>query len=279
MKYDKTKQDIVKEKYDLENHPFMQWLKRKDEMRFNVGDVLIKKTFHYSWNPQSHSYDDGQWMVDTHSGRTGGTPKKFVYAFENELGIGYVKQLKINGSGVTNTLICMADVPAATTKFELDPEYADHLLIGDEEFQPGAVYKEQKKLRQEAIKANKKLMVNFKKDPKKFAEWFNNLKAGDSFWLAYDYDNLHACQYEITSVSKSHNKEHVDHSGNRIDLNMIKEWGDKGTEWKYISAKIVKHPHYPAGEKHKFSPRDLTYGMVCASQPRPMSDLLCAPQK
>ena len=97
MKYEKTQEDIRREQDDLRSSPIMRFLRNRDAFKFKVGDVLIKQTAN-RWLDS----DDSKWKTDTH---IVGTPKKYLYAFENELGIGYIRQFKTDGSGFVNTLV------------------------------------------------------------------------------------------------------------------------------------------------------------------------------
>src|SRR5206468_3542273 len=113
-------------------------------------DVLIRQQYRYG------PHNSRQWVTDCVSAHSK-APKKFVYVYENELGIGYVKQLKADGSGFTSYMCCMANIDPAYTRFTIDPEYADHLLLsdGEQEFTPGDQFLYDKKLREDVKKFNK----------------------------------------------------------------------------------------------------------------------------
>jgi hypothetical protein len=194
LQYDKTADDLKKEKGDLENIPTLRYLRHQDSYKFNIGDVLIKQVSYggYGTTPE-------EWRTERSSST--GAPTKFMYVFENELGVGYIKQLKIDGSGFTNTLHCVASLDPLCTRLSLDPEYVDHMLLGDGgDFQYNREYVDKKSFRQEAITRNKKLLVNVT-SAKKRLEWVHQLKVGDTFWAAYRWDTVTTTEpYTITSI-------------------------------------------------------------------------------
>ena len=63
---------------------------KKNGPKFKIGDVLIRKK-HYSATRG--------WETEMVSDRSN-VPKKFYYVHENENGVGYVKQIKSDGSSL-----------------------------------------------------------------------------------------------------------------------------------------------------------------------------------
>ncbi len=189
LKYVKTHEDKGREKDDLRRSPIMRYLKNRDLFKFKVGDVLIKQN---RWSMS------GEWKVAKTSV---GAPKKYMYVFENELGIGYIKQLKVDGSGFTSTLECTANLDPETTQLILDPEFVDHMLIGDDEFQYNKEHLAKKNFRQEAIAKNRKLLVRTRA-AKKLTAWLHALKPGDKFWMGSTWDELGKNCWEVLSVNE-----------------------------------------------------------------------------
>ena len=83
LKYEKTHSDRAREVSDIRRSPIMRFLKHQDYFKFNIGDVLVK---------QRRFTLNSEWETEVVVGVN--TAKKFMYVFENELGIGYVKQLR-----------------------------------------------------------------------------------------------------------------------------------------------------------------------------------------
>ena len=122
---------------------------------------------------------------------------KFMYVFENELGIGYIKQLKVDGSGLTNTVQCVANLDPRYTRLSLDPEYAEHMLLGEGEFDYSKEYHARKAYREEAIAKNNKLLIDIADDDRAYS-WASSLKKGDEFYIGYDYSECN--KHVVTSV-------------------------------------------------------------------------------
>lgn len=139
LKYEKTAADDDRERSDLRTNPVMRFLKNQEYYRFNVGDIVLKQT-RWSYN--------GDWETAL---TAVGAPRKFMYVFENDLGIGYIKQLKVDGSGFTSGLQCTANFDPDTTRLVLDPDFVDHMLVGEQEFQYNEEYLDKKNFRQEEL--------------------------------------------------------------------------------------------------------------------------------
>jgi len=190
VKYSKTREDKDREKHDMEQNPIMRYLKFKDHFKFTINDVLIKKT--RPW------YGEAEWEIEKYQN---GAPKKYMYVFENEVGIGYLKQLCVDGKTFAKQLICTANFDPEYTKFEVDPDFVDNILIGDEDkaFQYNKAYLDKKQFRDEAMKKNKLLLVHTGTLIKTY-DWFNSLKVGDVFWCGYSWDDVMTCSMQVTDI-------------------------------------------------------------------------------
>lgn len=196
MKYTKTAKDIAKEKNDLEHNVIIKFLKNQDSFKFKVGDILIKHT--KAIKRYSHSHEV-TWEPVVNSV---GAPKKFMYVFENELGIGYIRQLKVDGKGFGSVLYCVANFDPNSVKFSLDPEYADHLLLNQEEdFNHNKEYLQKKKFRKEAIEANNRILLSTKSS-EFIAPWFLSLKVGDQFWMSDTYEGLIDSKHTVLRIAE-----------------------------------------------------------------------------
>jgi len=187
MEYVKTARDIALEKSDLTSDPVLIFLRNQDDQQFNVGDILIRM-----WR-----YGDSEWKPEVISSTTD-APKKYLYAFQNELGIGYIKSFKTNGQ-LSEVSQCITQLINNNSRFILDPEYADHLILGaGEEFKPTNSFKEKKKFRDKAIANTKKLLIP--KDINSITTWFNNLKVGDVFYYGYSIPDMVGSQYKVIEM-------------------------------------------------------------------------------
>lgn len=187
-KYVKTKQDAQMEQRDLQSNPVMKYLRNQEALKFKVGDILIKQS---KWGDK--------WKTDS---TAIGTPKKFMYVFENEMGIGYIKQIKVDGSGFTNYLQCVVNFDGEWNRLVLDPDYVDHMLIGEEgeEFETSTAHLNKKLERKQNMAKNRKLCLKMKEKE----EWFfHKAKVGDTFWYGHTFKDLVKREYRIAAVTKN----------------------------------------------------------------------------
>ena len=192
LKYEKTALDAHRERNDMAQNPIMLFLKHKEQFRFNVGDILVKEVnFNGNQEPEN-------WQVEKNHI---GSPQKFMYVFENELGIGYLKQLRVDGSGLTANLICTANFNPKTTRLKLDPDFVDHMMVGEGEFCYNADYLRRSAFRKEAMKKNSKLLIRTV-SVKEVCKWLKSLKVGDEFSLGATLDEMTKTRFKVTRSAK-----------------------------------------------------------------------------
>ncbi|CAM6003914.1 unnamed protein product [Sphagnum balticum] len=170
----------------MKHNPVMRFLRNQEYYKFNVGDIVIKQN---KW-----TYN-GEWETKN---TAVGAPTKYMYVFENELGIGYIKQLRVDGSGFTRHLECTANFDPDTTRLVLDPDFVDHMLIGEADFQYNKEYLDKKNFREEAMAKNRKLVLNARAKIK----WLATAKPGDVFWGGNTFEKLVNDQYQVFEVFK-----------------------------------------------------------------------------
>lgn len=188
--YIKTQEDIDQEKSDLETDNILRFIKYRGDNHFKVGDVLIK--MYRTWS------DDQEWVTESVSSANP-APKKYLYAFENELGIGYLKTFKTDGK-LSEAATCMTMFDYARTKFLLDPEYVDHILLSeDEEYDPIAAAKKNKQFRVQAINKNRKLALP--RDSESVLKWLETLKPGQTFYYGYSVADMTTTKYKVIKTT------------------------------------------------------------------------------
>jgi hypothetical protein len=187
-------------------------------LKFAVGDILLKKV------RDDDDDDAAKWIIETDEI---GAPIKYVYAFENELGIGYIKKLDNSGKGPTKgKAICVTKIVQRHEQLILDPDYAEHLLLSSgEEFKYNARYEAYKTFRDEALKKNKAIAIPVvvkRVDPHdlddyefvispQFKQLWKNMKVGDKVYTDDedseledgDMSQLGNIVYEIVKITKS----------------------------------------------------------------------------
>jgi hypothetical protein len=128
-------------------------------------------------------------------------PYKYVYVFENELEVGYIRRLSVNGRKFVERPICVTEFDPDQTRFALDPEYADHMLLSNEgeDFDTKSRYDELKKKREQIHRKNKKLRVQIT-DENDAVAWIKTLKVGDQVWWGYSISNIYKEAYYVQSI-------------------------------------------------------------------------------
>jgi hypothetical protein len=185
----KTPGDSKKEKLDLERNVILRFLANQDYYKFKPGDILVKKEAEYQNDNTIKWVTEENWKSET--------PQKYVYAFENELGIGYVKVLKNDGSGPKGQALCMATFDPKHTRFTLDPGYADHLLVGEGEYKYNEDIERIISYRKEAIEKNKKLVIDTTTSVGA-KRWWKSLKVGDLIYSDIDYSSTDEEEFAAT---------------------------------------------------------------------------------
>lgn len=229
LKFEKSVDDRAREISDIKRNPICRFLKNQEVFKFNIGDIVIK---------QKRRSMSEEWETEVIPGVR--APRKFMYVFENEVGIGYLKPLRVDGTGFTSELVMTANFDPDYVRFQLDPDFVDHMLIGEDDFEYNTSYINKKAYRDEAIKNNKKILVQTKAT-KKRAEWISNLKVGDEFWLGSDFDELAYNKYKVMEAISDTNARHirVEAVSNVIAANIGRSfvWDEAYFVYRYVSMK------------------------------------------
>jgi hypothetical protein len=184
-------------KRDETRHPVVKYLKEKENLSFNIGDILIKKIKKYGG---PHIQD--HWVTETMSAQSK-VPRKYIYVHENEFGVGYIKRLKADGSGTCGPCMCLADVEYSWIRYSVDPEYSDHILLGEvDKYEYNERFKKEKELRQEIHKYNRSILVSTKSWPIT-NERVRLMKTGQHFWFndsGMGIQNIQEYEYEVMGL-------------------------------------------------------------------------------
>lgn len=178
-----TKRDLTDdEKKIIKNQqdacPVVKFLRTKDQMNFTVGDYLIKvhKRFkdgvadEFYWEPETISHVSSQ-------------PKRFICIHEDEYGIKYIKPLTSMGKELPNVI--QLTECNDWIRYEVDPEFAEHIILSDEEGFDFSEKRKQDKARRDAItKKNTKISEKLRTVEQADA-LFASLKPGDKIWFGY----------------------------------------------------------------------------------------------
>lgn len=159
------------------NNPVLRFLRNRDAFTFGPGDYLIRMV--RSWKRDS---DEQDWAPEMVSG-TSAIPKKYLCVYEDEFGIKYIKALSSKGKQLPY-VIALTEFDEGS-RFQLDPDYADHILMGEERFNVSARHKEERKTRDKITRMNKKIAFRHA-DLVTLDEQIKKLKPGDKVWWAYN---------------------------------------------------------------------------------------------
>lgn len=163
-----------------------------------------------------------------------------MYVFENEVGIGYLKPLRVDGTGFTSELVMTANFDPDYVRFQLDPDFVDHMLIGDDDFEYNQSYLNKKAYRDEAIKKNKKLLIQTRAT-KKRTEWITSLKPDDEFWMGSDFDELAHNKYKVIEHISNRNPTQIRvetvSNVNQAMIGRSMVWDEAYFVYRYVSMK------------------------------------------
>lgn len=178
----------------LQSNSVRRWFRHRDNIRFEVGDVLVKyykrtdtTTSKITWKVENINSDNKM-------------AQRYVYVYEDENGIGFIKPLRLSDGALGKELSCMTDFDLDSCKFEVDPEYAEHVLL-DADFDIKKIHKASLVQRKIVTKMNRK--IGFKpKSLQEFNEFFEKLKIGDTFWTSADFTGRYVSEYTLSKITK-----------------------------------------------------------------------------
>lgn len=235
MKYDITPDDLKVMAFDLANDRTLKYIRNLSFYKFTVGDVLVREE---KYRSQS-SVNGFEWKTKL---ADCGIANKYVYVFENELGVGYIRRLSVNGRKFVDRPMCVTEFDPDRTRFTLDPEYADHMILSDEntEFDAKSRYDEVKKKREQIHRKNKKLRIQLDTASQVVA-WLQTLKPGDKFWWGYTIGSIHKDPYYVHEVKI---KVPVEHSllmagSNPLSVSMHGTHGSSG--WAMSMSQLLRY--------------------------------------
>ncbi len=193
-------------KAQQDSSPVVKFFRTKNDINFSVGDFLIKV------NRRNDEYGGHKWEPETIS-HVSAQPKRFVCIHEDEYGIKYLKPLTSMGKELPNVI--QLTEANDWTRYVVDPEFAEHIILGEESEFDFSEKRKQDKARRDAItKKNKKIAERIR-----FIEQADalivSLKPGSKIW--FDYTIPGAAESEPWEVVSSTKKKlnYSSYGGNR----------------------------------------------------------------
>lgn len=130
----------------------VQYARVASQQKFNLNDVLIHKEF---------DEDTNKWTIETDGDFD--LPVKYKYIYESKDGHGVIVQLDHNGDWFEDDgdgYIALADIVSPNSLFEVCPEFADHVILGEmDQYDPGKHSRERVKEFEEIDKYNWSLVT------------------------------------------------------------------------------------------------------------------------
>jgi len=218
------------------HNPVIKFIRNKNAISFQPGDILIKEELQH----------DNSWKIVPVSAQSK-VAKKYIFMFEDEYGVGYVKQLKAESNEYVHNIICLASIDHDRIRFQVDPEYATHILInGEGTYDHSVEYKLVKERREKVRTENLKLARN-KSRGQDVESIFAGLNVGDKFWVGNDMNGSDSEELEIMNKSTTPGLY-----GGKVTGLMVKDY--KG------NSKLLTHERF--------------HGYVFKSKPMKIEDML-----
>lgn len=193
MKYAPTAKDLERIKSFDDRHPVNLYLRHRENNKFKAGDILIKM--------KRHGYGSNiKWVTETISSTTK-LPVKYIFIYENEHGVGYVKRIKANGSSVCDEVICLADLDYNRMYFTVDPDFIDHIMLsGEADIDHGAEFKAKRKEQNRVNNLNRKFVQKFANEQES-GDFLSKMQPGQDFWFGWSLREASQQCYTVLSVS------------------------------------------------------------------------------
>lgn len=174
IKRDLTDEEKRFIKNQQDTSPVVRYFKTKDQLNFTVGDYLIKL---------NKRGDGDRWETETIS-HVSNQPKRFICIYEDEYGIKYIKPLTSMGKELPN--IIQLTETSDWTRYEIDPDFAEHIIINgdDNDFDFSDKRKKDKALRDQITKKNKKISKKIQ-TVIEADSFLTGLKVGDKIWFGH----------------------------------------------------------------------------------------------
>jgi hypothetical protein len=178
----------------------------KSVSKFQVGDFLI------AFRQESPHNSRRRQILNSY-----GAPKKYTVLFTDKHGVPYIRELNKNGIPVGQLIspIMLDDagiiVEVENCQFEIDPDYADAIIMADEEGYDAANIHRAKS---EAFKAITQYNKSVKVNTRDFASlklFLQNLKVGDVVWKSV---KTHFTILTISTIPFTHKGGRFDESVN-----------------------------------------------------------------
>lgn len=193
--YETTEEDLKRIRAIQKHDPTIIFLKNKDKFNFTTGDFLIKL------NRRNDS-----WQTEMASSISN-VPKRFLCIHEDEYGVRYIRQLTSKGDIIAHVIPLVQF--SEYTRFELDPEFAEHIILnGEEEFDFTQQKKKEKARRDRITRLNKKIAVKFS-SLSDVRDFLKSKSPGEKLWIGWTIPEAAGAEFEIIDIVALDSDEHT----------------------------------------------------------------------
>jgi hypothetical protein len=205
VKIKPTKKDIDYIKNMQARSLMERWMRWKDSLNFNEGDILVKEV--------ERGYPDKKWEVEKASTRSS-HPAKYVFLHKDDNGMGYIKKLSSTGEATIGHPMSLYDMDLDRVRFKVCADFQDAILLGAEDgYDPAKNYLEEKKLRAQIREYNMKQMMKFKTQDE-VVKWLQD-NFSKTIWIGNDRTGDHFEEWQIGAL---HEKRSWDTGYKIVDL-------------------------------------------------------------
>ena len=144
--------------------------------QFKLGDFLVLYLTNWDGKPEVQK-------------NTYGAPVKYKVVHCTESGVAFIKKTSKNGTPIGELYSCCGTEYDKyrridqNFRFELDPDYADSLLLEDEDYDPATLHKSKQDI-WKAVTAHNKAAKVGTSEARLCYDFFASLNVGDIFWTS-----------------------------------------------------------------------------------------------
>jgi len=206
---------------EVENGFHYGVLRMLEISNFGVGDVLVKQQYNGNDEDGRPIYENCPISAANHA------PQKFKVVHVDRFGVPWIKRISASNGKLSNHLATIISHSSDAIRFVPDKSYAEAIITGDENFDPLAEAKRERK-RVKAIKEENKKRLFQSQNPDEVEKVFKSLKIGKVYWF-YDEQNIPTVFRDKDTLN--YNKIRVDKVFKAIKLDKYitsTTWGGHG---------------------------------------------------
>jgi hypothetical protein len=198
------------------SHPAWRLSRMRADTSYQAGDFLVKRLL--APHHRMHNPDGKYETIST----LNNTLKRYICLHIDEQGIAYLRGLNTDGK-IGMHLIVVDN--QEWDKYEVDPLYADHIILGNDPstYNPYYNLDDKKKAIEKIHRANKRLALDTS-TPEKVQAIFENMTPGTPFWMDDTLNNLQERRYVFVSLERVNGSLRIKTIGGQTAVNYIVDY-------------------------------------------------------